>query len=212
MRCAEHSPHMNRARSSSLVLHENALVLEKNAHPSGAQAYKSKARSHSLVWESESFERLVEAFDALTELEHARCALDASNVVLSVLDDLIPCRASAIALYDINAHALRFVATKGLGAETRRKIEVSLREQSCVTRAASMAQPLVFEGTSGDFNATTDAPEGVLPNQMLLASVAHEGRLRGLIQLIDRRATSFAEADHAVLTYIADRFALFFER
>lgn len=204
---------MNFSRSSALALPENTHAREGNAQPFRAQAYKSKAQSHNSEADArEASERLVEAFDALAELEHAGTALDASNIVLSVLEDLIPCRASAIALYDINAHSLRFVATKGIGAEARRKAEVTLRDESCIARAASDTRPLVCAGTDAGFNAAMDAPEGLIPGEMLLLSVAHEGRLRGLIQLIDRRATSFTEADRALLTYVADRFAAFFER
>lgn len=213
MRCAQRSADMNFSRSTAAALHENTHIREGSARPSKARAYKSKAQSHSPeASETEAHTRLVEAFEALSELEHASCAFDASNIVLSVLEDLIPCRASAIALYDINAHALRFVATRGIGAEARRKAEVTLSDESCIARAASDMRPLACAGTDAAFNAAMDAPEGLIPGEMLLLSVAHEGRLRGLIQLIDRRAASFTDADRALLTYVADRFAAFFER
>ena len=73
-------------------------------------------------------------------------------------------------------------------------------------------EPLLIEDFAHDerFDPGVDGRVGIDPQSMALVAVAYQGRLLGLLQLINRRGQAqFSRADANLLAYVAEKLGEF---
>lgn len=170
------------------------------------QAARGAARLHA-----EPDDRLASVFEALHELPHMRTPHEALDFVIKLLSTTVPCAALSGCLYDINTDELRFVACTGPGAEERRG--TALRSTQGVigraARAESHALVIADLTEAPDYDPEVDGRPGLETQNMLLRPVVHEGRLLGMLQLINRTSGAFSAPDLHLVNYTADRLGEF---
>ena len=170
------------------------------------QAGRGAARVHA-----EPDDRLASVFEALHELPHMRTPLEALDFVVKLLSTTVPAAALSGCLYDINTDELRFVAVTGPGAEERRGTALR-RSQGVFGRAAradNHALVVADMADAPDYDAEVDGRPGLDVQNMLLRPVVHEGRLLGMLQLINRTTGAFSAPDLHLVNYTADRLGEF---
>jgi putative methionine-R-sulfoxide reductase with GAF domain len=131
--------------------------------------------------------------------------------IVRLLDTTVPATAIAACLYDINTDELRFVALTGPGEAELRGTAIP-RNRGLFGRAASMDQGALLIRSVADepgYDAVSDGRPGLKPHNMLLRPLVHDGRLLGLLQLIDRTTGAFSAPDQHLVNYAADRLAAF---
>jgi len=175
-------------------------------YPAAEQSLRAPSRMHS-----EPDDRLASVFEALHELPHMRTPLEALDFVVKLLSTTVPAAALSGCLYDINTDELRFVAVTGPGAEERRG--TALRRSSGVfgraARADNHALLIAEMSEAPDYEPEVDGRPGLIAQNMLLRPVVHEGRLLGMLQLINRMTGTFSAPDLHLVNYTADRLAEF---
>jgi len=62
---------------------------------------------------------------------------------------------------------------------------------------------------AADYDPESDGRPGLVAQNMLLRPVVHEGRLLGMLQLINRTTGAFSAPDLHLVNYTADRLAEF---
>lgn len=160
---------------------------------------------------AEPDDRLASVFEALHELPHKQTPHEAMELGLGVLESTVASAAMSGCLYDINTDEMRFVAVTGPGAEQRRGTALALTEGIFSRAARDEHTTLVVQHISEapDFDPERDGREGLVAENLLFRPVAHEGRLLGMLQLINRSSGFFSAADVHLVSYIADRLADF---
>jgi hypothetical protein len=156
-------------------------------------------------------DRLAHAFEACQDLFFLQSSAEGLEFVVRLLGDTVPCEASAAALYDINTDEWRFVAVEGPGAEARKGEAVPARV-GLSGLAGQSEQPLLVDAVESDarFDPGVDGRVDLQVRNLLLQGVFHEGRLLGLLQLVNRRGQpQFARADANVVTYVARQLGQF---
>jgi hypothetical protein len=158
---------------------------------------------------AEPDDRLASVFEALHELPHKQTPHEAMELGLAVLGSTVSCAAMSGCLYDINTDEMRFVAATGPGAEQRRGSALALTGGIFSRAARDEHASLVVHHMSEapDFDPERDGREGLVAENLLFRPVAHEGRLLGMLQLINRTSGFFTSADVHLVSYIADRLA-----
>lgn len=170
------------------------------------QPARSPSRMHV-----EPDDRLASVFEALHELPHMRTPLEALDFVVKLLSTTVPAAALSGCLYDINTDELRFVSGTGPGVDERRGTALR-RSQGVFGRAAradSHALVIAQMQDAPDYDAEVDGRPGLVAQNMLLRPVVHEGRLLGMLQLINRTTGAFSAPDLHLVNYTADRLAEF---
>jgi hypothetical protein len=154
-------------------------------------------------------DRLASVFEALHELPHKQTPHEAMELGLAVLQSTVSCAAMSGCLYDINTDEMRFVAAIGPGAEQRRGTALALTQGIFSRAARDEHSVLVVPHMSDapDFDPERDGRDGLVSENLLFRPVAHEGRLLGMLQLINRSSGFFTPADIQIVNYIADRLA-----
>ncbi len=159
-------------------------------------------------------DRLAAAFEGLQDLFFLTTPVDGLDFVVRLLEDLVPSEAISACLYDINTDELRFVALSGPGAEERQGDAVPRRAGLIGIGALTPGDAVLFENVPGDprFNPGVDGRLGVDPETMAVCSVAHGGRLLGLLQLVNRTGQAqFSGADANLLTYVSGKLGEFLQ-
>lgn len=158
---------------------------------------------------AEPDDRLASVFEALHELPHMQTPHEAMELGLRVLESTVSAEAMSGCLYDINTDEMRFVAVTGPGAELRRGTALALTGGIFSRAARDEHSALVVQHMSEapDFEPDRDGREGLVAENLLMRPVAHEGRLLGMLQLINRTSGFFSAADVHLVSYIADRLA-----
>jgi GAF domain-containing protein len=160
---------------------------------------------------TEPDDRLASVFEALHELPHMRTPHEALDFVVKLLTTTVPSAALSGCLYDINTDELRFVAVTGPGADERRGTALR-RSQGVFGRAAradNHALVVSDMADAPDYDAEVDGRPGLDLQNMLLRPVVHEGRLLGMLQLINRTTGTFSAPDLHLVNYTADRLGEF---
>jgi hypothetical protein len=160
---------------------------------------------------AEPDERLASVFEALHELPHKQTPHEAMELGLEVLGSTVACAAMSGCLYDINTDEMRFVAATGPGADKTRGSALALN-QGIFSRAARDEHGTLMVHTMSDapdYDPGRDGRDGLETENLLFRPVAHEGRLLGMLQLINRKSGFFSAADAHLVSYIADRLAEF---
>jgi hypothetical protein len=169
-----------------------------------AEGTSAAPRAHA-----EPDDRLASVFEALHELPHKQTPHEAMELGLSVLESTVGAEAMSGCLYDINTDEMRFVAANGPGAEQKRGTALALTAGIFSRAARDEHTALVVQHMSEapDFDPERDGREGLVAENILMRPVAHEGRLLGMLQLINRSSGFFSAADVHLVSYIADRLA-----
>jgi putative methionine-R-sulfoxide reductase with GAF domain len=174
-------------------------------YPAAERAASTAPRDH------EPDDRLASVFESLHELAHLRTPAEGLEFIVRLLDTTVPATAIAACLYDINTDELRFVALTGPGEAELRGTAIP-RNRGLFGRAASMDQGALLIRSVADepgYDAVSDGRPGLKPHNMLLRPLVHDGRLLGLLQLIDRTTGAFSAPDQHLVNYAADRLAAF---
>lgn len=159
-------------------------------------------------------DRLASAFEALQDLFFLSTAFEGLDFVMSLLEELIPSEAGSACLYDINTDELRFAALRGLGADDRKGDGVP--RVSGLIGAATLApgSALLIDDVASDprYDPGVDGRVGLEPKTMVLIAISHQGRLMGLLQLINRQGGgAYTGADANLLAYVAGKLGEFLQ-
>ncbi|HEY2736452.1 MAG TPA: GAF domain-containing protein, partial [Polyangiales bacterium] len=106
---------------------------------------------------------------------------------------------------------LRFVALTGPAADELKGTAIP-RNQGLFGRAARLEHgALLIRNVSEepDYDPASDGRAGLAAENMLLRPLVHDGRLLGMLQLINRTTGSFSSPDLHLVNYAADRLAEF---
>lgn len=153
-------------------------------------------------------DRLAVAFEGLQQLEHSESASAALEVVIDILEQVIPSDACSACLYDINTDEIRFVAVSGPGSATRQGTAVSSKKGliGLALKKDHTATVIGDVQLEPNYEPRADAREGLEPRTMLMRPLVGGGRTLGVLQLINRHdATGYSQDDVNVLNYVADR-------
>ncbi|MCB9591264.1 MAG: GAF domain-containing protein [Sandaracinaceae bacterium] len=162
--------------------------------------------------EPQSDDRLVTAFEALQDLFFLTTPMEGVNFVMQLLDDLIPSEAKSVCLYDINADELRFVSLTGPGAEERQGEGVPRLSGLLGVAALSPNHTVLVEDASTDerFDPGVDGRLGLSVETLAVVALSHQGRLLGVLQLINRQEQmQYSRADGNLMHYIAEKLGEF---
>jgi GAF domain-containing protein len=137
---------------------------------------------------------------------------EGADFVLRLLGELVPCEASAVALYDINTDELRFVAAHGVGAEERKGDAVPAQAGilGATIRLHEVCTTVDDLGTDARFDPGVDGRVGLEATNTAVVGVWANGRLLGAFQLLNRIGDlEFGAADANLLVYVSNRFGAF---
>lgn len=157
-------------------------------------------------------DRLAEAFEALQDLFFLPTPFEGVEFVLRLLSELVPSEASAIVLYDINTHELRFAGAVGAGAEERKGDAVP---GDAGLFGAALHHPercLIVPDVAHEarFDPGVDGRVGLEATNVAVMPVGAHGRLLGAIQLVNRIGElEFSASDANLLVYVGQRLGEF---
>jgi len=154
--------------------------------------------------------RLADAFEACQDLFFLSSPAEALGFVVKLFGDLLPAEAASALLYDIDANVFRFVVVEGPGKETRQGQEASPRV-GLMGAAAGMVGAAV-RATSADerLDPGIDGREGITLRNVLYLPLSHQGRLLGMVKLINRIGRDeFSPADGDLAVYVGGQLAEF---
>lgn len=149
-------------------------------------------------------ERLAQAFEALQDLLFLSTPVEGLDFVVGLLSSLIESEAISACLYDIDTDEFRFVAVIGPGAEERKAIAVP-REAGLFAVTTQEMRPVRIANAGQDerFDPGVDGRLGLDVVTALYAPVTHEGRLLGVLQLLNRARHDYSIHDADLVAYIS---------
>lgn len=157
-------------------------------------------------------DRLALAFEALQDLFFLTTPVEGLNFVMKLIDDFVPSEAKSACLYDINSDEFRFVALTGPGAEERKGEGVPRLSGLLGAAALKPDRALLVEDVADDerYDPGVDGRIGIDPLTMAVIALTYQGRLLGMLQLINRqRQAQYSRADANVLQYMAEKLGEF---
>jgi hypothetical protein len=156
-------------------------------------------------------QRIATAFEACQDLLFLSTPLEALDFTAKLLSDLLPCDAITCALYDINRDELRIASVTGPGAEERRGETLPTRRGLSGASVAKAGSPIRIDDVrqDGRFDPETEGRAGFEVTSALSQSVYSQGRLLGLLLLLDERSAAFSETDADLLAYVGDQLGAF---
>jgi hypothetical protein len=160
---------------------------------------------------SEPDDRLASVFESLHELAHLRTPAEGLEFIVRLLESTVPAEAISSCLYDINTDELRFVALTGPGSDALRGTAIA-RTHGLFGRAAHAEHTALLLRNVADepaYDPSSDGRPGLDAKDMLLRPVVHDGRLLGMLQLINRTTGAFSAPDVHLVNYTADRLGEF---
>jgi GAF domain-containing protein len=190
-----------------------ANVFSKPPQSSPAPAPTSTpARGRGRTATDEQDARLVKAFEASQDLFFLSTPVEGLEFATRLLKELVPYEAASACLYDINTDEFRFVTLDGAGAEQRQGEAVPNNVGILGTASRRIAEALIVEDATMDerFDPGVDGRVGLEARSLLYMPVNHQGRLLGMLQLINRDGRpSFSTADGDVVAYVAKQLGEF---
>ncbi|MCS6797500.1 MAG: GAF domain-containing protein [Myxococcota bacterium] len=175
--------------------------------PAAAHASGPRRRSST----SDTDVRLAQAFEASQDLFFLDTPRDGLEFCMRLLDELVPCEAMSGVLYDIDTDELRFTALSGPGAENRRG-EAVPSGSGLFGAACRQQTPLIVADVRSDprFDPGVDGRVGLEAHNAMYAPLYHQGRLLGVVQLLNRRTPDgFSVMDVNVVSYVAEQLGKF---
>ncbi len=174
------------------------------AAPVGRKAQRTSTDEHD--------RRLADAFEACQDLFFLGSAQEALDFAINLLEQLLPAEAASACLYDIDSDVFRFVVVRGTGAEHRQGHAVP-SHMGVFSAAVKLApQPLRLESLAADarFDPEADGRPGLECRSALYLPVTFEGRMLGMLQLVNRvKYDAFTQADADLGVYIAEQLGKF---
>jgi hypothetical protein len=158
-------------------------------------------------------DRLVAAFEACHDLLFLKNRAEALEFAVHLLEELVPCEATAAFLLDVNTDEFRIVAARGTGARARQGqafpslagllgAASSLPEHAVLVLADAAADPR--------YDENIDGVPGMDTRALLYRPLVHNGRLFGLLQLAKGiTGQIFSEADCEVVDYVTQQLSVF---
>ena len=159
--------------------------------------------------------RLAHAFEAAQDLLFLQTPLEAMEFVIRLLTELIPTEAASGCLYDIDTDELRFVTAAGPGGDGRQGIAVPRRSgiMGVATTHEGLAMRVDEVASDPRFRLEVDGRDGVVAKNALYLALSHQGRLLGVIQLLNREnRPAFTESDANLLTYVGRQASAFLHK
>jgi len=158
-------------------------------------------------------DRLGAAFEACHDLLFLKNRAEALEFAVHLLEELVPCEASAAFLLDVNTDEFRVVAARGTGARLR-KGKALPSSAGLLGAASSLAEHavLVLADAAADprYDENIDGIPGMDARALLYRPLVHKGRLFGLLQLANGIAGQmFTEADCEVVDYVTQQLSIF---
>ncbi len=148
-------------------------------------------------------------FEQMHELAFADDALVAARFCLSVVGELIPCRAAMVHLFDIERREFIVVDATGAHADDLRLTKQAANDP--LLRVAMVAKtPLTWGRMPDTVTQHIDrlAPLGNV-REILAAPILSGARWLGCIELVDPENGSFGVGHENALAYVADGYARF---
>lgn len=182
------------------------------SRPPSSPTNVSASRSSRPPSGTDQDERLAKAFEALQDLFFLRTPADGLEFVVRLLRDTVPSEAISACLYDINTDEFRFVALDGTNAEARKGSAVPSTGGLLGHAVRAQGTVILIEDVPGDdrYIAAIDGRSGVDARTMMITALAHDGRLLGVLQLINRSGQpQFSRGDVNVVTYVGKQLAEF---
>lgn len=158
-------------------------------------------------------DRLGAAFEACHDLLFLKNRAEALEFAVHLLEELVPCEATAAFLLDVNTDEFRVVAARGTGARARQG-KAFASSAGLLGAASSLAEHavLVLADAAADprYDENIDGIPGMDVRALLYRPLIHKGRLFGLLQLA-RSITGdmFSEADCEVVDYVTQQLSVF---
>jgi len=124
----------------------------------------------------------------------------------------VPSEAKSACLYDINSDEFRFVALTGPGAEERKGEGVPRLSGLLGAAALRPDRALLVEDACADerYDPGVDGRIGIAPLTMAVVALTHQGRLLGMLELINRQhQAQYSRADANILQYMAEKLGEF---
>lgn len=159
--------------------------------------------------------RLAQAFEACQDLLFLGTPAEGLEFVVSLLGELVPSEAASACLYDINTDEMRFVALTGPGADERRGEAIPAGVGLFGIAMQYVGAPLRIDDVAADdrFDPGVDGRVGVEPQNLLYLAIHHQGRLLGMLQLINsQRDIVFSAADGDLVAYVGKQLGEFLYR
>ena len=159
--------------------------------------------------------RLAHAFEAAQDLLFLQTPLEGMEFVIRLLTELIPTEAASGCLYDIDTDELRFVTVAGPGGDGRQGVAIPRRSGLMGVATTHEGLALRVDELSDDprFRAAIDGRDGVAARNALYLALSHQGRLLGVIQLLNREnRNAFTESDANLLSYVGRQAAAFLHK
>ena len=158
-------------------------------------------------------DRLAAAFEACHDLLFLKNRAEALEFAVHLLEELVPCEATAAFLLDVNTDEFRVVAARGAGAQ-RRKGAAFPSSSGLLGAASALAEHavLVLADAPADprFDEKVDGVPGLDARALLYRPLVHKGRLFGLLQLANGiGGPMFSEADCEVVDYVTQQLSVF---
>ncbi|MBW2509714.1 MAG: GAF domain-containing protein [Deltaproteobacteria bacterium] len=158
-------------------------------------------------------DRLSVAFEACHDLLFLKNRAEALEFAVRLLEELVPCEASAAYLLDVNTDEFRVVAARGTGGRSRRG---KAFPSSAGLLGAASGLPehavLVLADAPADprYDENVDGVPGLDIRALLYRPLVHKGRLFGLLQLANGiGGPMFTEADCEVVDYVTQQLSVF---
>ncbi len=196
------------ARAASVRATPPASQPPAPASGAGASSPARAARRET----SEQENRLAVAFEACQDLLFLQTPGEGMAFVVRLLSELVPARAFAAGLYDINDDVFRVVAARGEAAEARQGKAIPAHAGFFGLAVSMPGAVLRLDDVAHHerFSAEVDTLEGEVPSSALYTVLEQQGALLGILQILDRQSrSSFDEDDEAVVRYVAEQASRF---
>jgi hypothetical protein len=159
--------------------------------------------------------RLADAFEACQDLFFLGTPAEGLEFAVELLGQLVPHEAASACLYDIDEDVLRFVVATGPGGHDRRGDGVPARLGLFGIAARLVGTTLRVDplGSDARFDPGVDGRVGLDPQNALYLPIAHQGRILGVLQLLNRELdVTFSQGDADLGLYVANQLGQFLQQ
>lgn len=150
-------------------------------------------------------DRLFQAFLAEYHRVQLPRPIDAIRFALRLLRDLIPSEVAFASLYDTDADVLRIVCMHPEPPIRPGPTMLSTRVGLVARALAAVDPPLrLADGQDGERLSAVDGAPGVRVRNAIYQPLRHDGRLLGLVHMVNRHGPSFSDGDASLVSYVGD--------
>ncbi|MEM9074905.1 MAG: GAF domain-containing protein [Myxococcota bacterium] len=192
---------------------QSSTVVDRPLERVSARPPKPAPKERTTTDEHEA--RLADAFEACQDLLFLSSPLEALEFSTKIFEQLIPAEAVTASLYDIDADVFRIVIATGTGSESRQGQSVGSSQGlfGAASQLVSTALRVDDINADGRFDDNAEGRAGLDPRNALYLPLNHQGRLLGMIQLLNRSTKdAFLPADGDLAVYIGGQLSEFLHR